>query len=71
MNPIAIAREKRGWSQADLAKRLGVSPGTVGCWEVLPRPGGHKFKLSRLPVVARVLGISRKALLAWWMEHAA
>lgn len=32
-NAIRIAREKRGWTQIELAKRLQVSQGTISFWE--------------------------------------
>ncbi len=30
---IAVARKRRGWFQADLARLVGVAPSTVGAWE--------------------------------------
>ncbi|HWI63254.1 MAG TPA: helix-turn-helix transcriptional regulator [Symbiobacteriaceae bacterium] len=33
-NRIAAMRQARGWSQAELALRLGVPRGTVAGWEV-------------------------------------
>src|SRR5690348_11825534 len=38
---IRLERERRGWSQADLAERVGCEPKTIGRWERgerLPRP---------------------------------
>lgn len=32
-NAIRVAREKRGWTQVDLAKRLEVTQGTISFWE--------------------------------------
>lgn len=69
MNFIALAREKAGLSQAELAEKLDVSTGTVAAWELLPdRDAGHNFKLSRLTKVAKALKVSRRDLLNWWME---
>ena len=33
-NRIAAVRQARGWSQAELALRLGVSRGAVASWEL-------------------------------------
>src|SRR5579859_595636 len=38
---IRLERERRGWSQADLAQRVGCDPKTIGRWENgerIPRP---------------------------------
>lgn len=51
---IARAREARGLSQADLAKLLRVTPGTVAGWET----GRHGIRIGRLRTVARVLDVS-------------
>jgi transcriptional regulator with XRE-family HTH domain len=32
-NAVRVAREKRNWTQVDLAGRLAVSQGTVSFWE--------------------------------------
>jgi DNA-binding XRE family transcriptional regulator len=32
-NAIRVAREKRQWTQSDLAHRLNVSQGTISFWE--------------------------------------
>jgi repressor LexA len=47
---LAEMREQKGWSQADLAKVLGVTQSAVGNWESgirLPRPRTLQ-KLARL-----------------------
>lgn len=67
VNFIAEARERVGLSQVELAEKLGVAPSTVAGWELLP-DSGHSFRLARLDDVARVLKVSKKDLLAWWME---
>ncbi len=46
-------------SQADLARKLDVSTGTVGGWEV----GAHKIRLHRLRKVARALKLDVSELL--------
>jgi transcriptional regulator with XRE-family HTH domain len=33
---LKMLRKERGWSQEDLARRLDVSPGSVGNWEMGP-----------------------------------
>lgn len=38
---IRDARLRKGWTQTELAARLKVKQGTVGCWEIgytFPRP---------------------------------
>ncbi len=50
------AREKKGWSQAELADRLGVSPGTVGGWE--SDKNGHGMRVERMHEVATLLGVA-------------
>ena len=43
---IRLERERRGWSQADLAKRVGCDPKTIGRWESgerIPRPYHRQF----------------------------
>jgi DNA-binding XRE family transcriptional regulator len=57
---IRRAREKLGWSQTELARRLGVSKTAVAKWE----DGETAPKRMRALKVARVLGLSEKELLA-------
>ncbi len=68
MNFIAASRKRAKLSQAALAKKLGVSTGTVAAWELLPENTGHSFKLTRLPKVAKALQVKEADLLRWWME---
>lgn len=43
---VAGARDKLGWSQEDLAKRLGVKLKTVRCWEEdLNEPRANKLQM--------------------------
>jgi len=51
-------REARGWSQAELAFRSGVSPSTVYNWEA----GRFEPKASQLRKVALALEISMDAI---------
>lgn len=60
---IAKARKAKGLSQAELAKKLGVSAGTVAGWETT---GSHAHGM-RDPMkkrVAKVLGVEVAELLA-------
>lgn len=57
---LAKAREAKGLSQAELAKKLGVSAGTVGGWE----NGDHGIRIGRLTQVAKALGVEVGELLA-------
>lgn len=56
---IRIARERKGWSQTDLANKLGVKPQAVGQWEsglTMPRN-------KRLPHIADALDVSHDWLV--------
>lgn len=60
---LAAARKRAGLSQADLAKRLGVSAGTVGSWEG-KSDSAHGMRMDRLHAVAKALGCSVEELVA-------
>lgn len=49
---IREAREARGWTQADLAKRLRVGKKTISNWE-----GNHVRPKNRLGMLRDLLGI--------------
>ena len=55
---LARARRARGWSQAALAKKLGVSTSTVGGWE----RGIRDVPILRRSAVQRVLGLTASEL---------
>ncbi len=58
MELLQIARKARGWSQAELAERVGVTTLTVGRWE-----RGDAFPSDRnVEVLCRVLGKDARAL---------
>jgi transcriptional regulator with XRE-family HTH domain len=57
---LARARKRKGLSQAELAKKLGVSAGTVGSWEA----GDHGPSKNRIAEVAKVLDMDITELLA-------
>jgi transcriptional regulator with XRE-family HTH domain len=57
---IAKARKARGLSQAELAKILGVSAGTVAAWET----ARHGVRLGRLSEVAQALHVDVAELVA-------
>ena len=56
---ICLLRQKQGWSQAELAKRLCISPSTVGMYE----QGRREPSLSGAVELSRVFGISVDFLL--------
>lgn len=56
---IRSARIRSGLSQRELARRLGVSPGAVGQWEL----GVHSPSRSRLSVLAKTLRVQVEWLL--------
>lgn len=57
---LARAREAKGLSQVELAKRLRVSKGTVGGWE----NGSHGIRTKRLRDIAKILGVELDELVA-------
>lgn len=57
---IVRAREARGLTQAELAKILEVTPGTVCAWET----GRHGIKVGRLKAVAKALEVDVAELVA-------
>ena len=62
---IRDARMRRGWSQAELARRLGVSRGLIGQWEsgVLSVPHGRRAEVrSLLTPRARRQGVTEAVL---------
>jgi transcriptional regulator with XRE-family HTH domain len=58
-NRIREARETLGWTQADLAHRLGVTEDTIRGWEAAER----EPRSNRLVTMAGVLGVSAHWLL--------
>ncbi len=61
---IKVLMDGRGWSQSDLAARVGIAASTVNNWlnndePVIPKP-------TTLNKLADVLGVTRRAML----EHA-
>lgn len=52
---IKELRERRGMSQSELARLVGVSPQSVQQWE---KPDGTAPKRARIAKVAEVLGVS-------------
>ena len=56
---IALLRVEKGWSQAELAKRIGVSTSAVGMYE----QGRREPSLALLVCLAQTLGITTDYLL--------
>src|SRR5437868_12127185 len=57
---LRYQREKRGWSQADLAEKLGCDTTTVGRWESgdsLPRPYNRQSLSQLFGINAKELGL--------------
>jgi ribosome-binding protein aMBF1 (putative translation factor) len=59
MNPVKRERLDRGWTQNELAKRLGVKQSTIAKWE---RAGAVYRKTTRKRL-ARVFGIDEESFL--------
>jgi transcriptional regulator with XRE-family HTH domain len=68
MNPVGRYRRAKGWTQADLARQMGVSTNTIQAWEkgANPRP-------RQLPKLAEAFGVDSLALFgeleAWRSEQ--
>lgn len=58
-NTIKLLRDERGFSQKDLAKRIGVSPSMVALYET----GSRMPSFETLIRIHRVLGVSTDFLL--------
>lgn len=56
---IASLRARLGWSQAELARRLHISPSAVGMYE----QGRREPSVEMLVALSRVLGVSMDFLL--------
>lgn len=57
---IRLERERRGWSQADLAKKVGCDPKTIGRWERgerIPRPYHRQFLYELFEKDAEAFGL--------------
>ena len=54
MKTIRELREARGWTQLELAYKLGVTPATVSNWE----RGVFEPKAGQLRALARAFGVS-------------
>lgn len=52
-------RENAGWYQSDLAKKLGISPSTVGMYEI----GSRTPNLEMLIKIAKLFNVSADYLL--------
>ncbi len=65
-NPIQRARQSRGWTQADLALKLGLRQAVIDRIE----SGGSRASVSHLDRLASTLGVSFSRLAqeyrAWW-----
>ena len=57
---IAVLRKGAGWSQTELASRLGVSPSAVGMYE----QGRREPSAQTLLQIAQVLGVSVDYLIS-------
>ena len=57
---IAILRISKGWSQAELARRIGVSTSAVGMYE----QGRREPSVDTLVALSRIFGVSLDYLLS-------
>lgn len=61
---LAGLRVAAGLTQADVARALDVSQCSVSLWE----SGGTKPKLSKIPFLAKLYGVSEQTILSACME---
>jgi len=59
MNPVRRERLERGWTQADLAKRLGVKQSTVAKWE----RKGAAYRKSTRDKLTKVFCVNKEIFL--------
>ena len=59
-NQVNPLREARGWTQRDLAARLGVSPASVALWET----GKNNLSLDNALALADLFACTLDALFA-------
>jgi transcriptional regulator with XRE-family HTH domain len=59
MQTIRELRTARGWTQLELANRLGVTPSTVYNWE----RGKHPLSAGMLRQIARLFEVSMDAVV--------
>ena len=64
---ICLLRRQQGWNQAELAKRLCVSPSTVGMYE----QGRREPSLKAVVTLSRAFGVSVDYLLTGSRESEA
>lgn len=64
---LAFLRIGKGWSQAELARRIGVSASALGMYE----QGRREPSLSIVVQLAREFGVSTDYLLTGEMQHGA
>jgi DNA-binding XRE family transcriptional regulator len=57
MNPVKRERLERGWTQAELAQRIGVKQSTVAKWE----RKGAVFRRTTRQKLAKVLGVEENS----------
>jgi transcriptional regulator with XRE-family HTH domain len=57
-------RQARGWKQADLAARLGVSRSVVAQAEIAATDDGRDFSVNELVALTAVFGIELHEMLA-------
>lgn len=58
---IKELREDQGWTQLDLAVKLGVTPTTISAWE----RGMYEPRASQLRALATVLGVPMDQIDTW------
>ena len=62
---IALLRARKGWSQAELGRQLGVSASAIGMYE----QGRREPSLGLVVRIARLFGVTTDYLLTGEMLH--
>ena len=58
---VKMERERRGWSQGELARRIGVNHSLVARWEM----GQRSPSLGMIERTATALGVLPRELVGW------
>jgi transcriptional regulator with XRE-family HTH domain len=62
---IQAARERRGWSQIQLSKEMGMATS----WASMVEAGTRGIDINRLPVLAEKLELDKRSFVKAYLQH--